>query len=45
MGSDEICPRTSAFDRCNVVIETPMNAGPIRYGVDKVSGAVSLGPS
>jgi len=40
MAFDQISPGKSVPDEFNVVIETPMNADPIKYEVDKESGAI-----
>jgi inorganic pyrophosphatase len=40
MGLDLVTPGNQAPEIFNVIIEIPMNADPIKYEVDKVSGAI-----
>ena len=40
MGLDLVTPGSQAPDMFNVIIEIPMNADPIKYEVDKESGAI-----
>ena len=40
MSLDNVTPGNKAPDEFNVVIEIPMNADPIKYEVDKASGAI-----
>jgi len=40
MSLHEVTPGAKAPDEFNVIIEIPMNADPIKYEVDKVSGAI-----
>lgn len=40
MSLDKVTPGKNAPDTFNVVIEIPMNADPIKYEVDKESGAI-----
>jgi len=40
MALDKVTPGKNAPDAFNVVIEIPMNADPIKYEVDKESGAI-----
>jgi len=40
MGLDLVTPGNQAPDMFNVIIEIPMNADPIKYEVDKESGAI-----
>ena len=40
MGLDLVTPGTAAPDLFNVIIEIPMNADPVKYEVDKESGAI-----
>ena len=40
MGLDLVTPGPDAPDMFNVIIEIPMNADPIKYEVDKESGAI-----
>ncbi len=40
MSLDKVNPGTNAPDAFNVVIEIPMNADPVKYEVDKESGAI-----
>ena len=40
MSLDNVTPGKNAPDFFNVIIEIPMNADPIKYEVDKESGAI-----
>ena len=40
MSLDHVSPGAKAPDEFNVVIEIPMNADPIKYEVDKDTGAI-----
>ncbi len=40
MSLDNVTPGANAPDEFNVIIEIPMNADPIKYEVDKESGAM-----
>jgi len=40
MGLDQVTPGHQAPDMFNVIVEIPMNADPIKYEVDKESGAI-----
>ena len=40
MSLDNVTPGTTAPDTFNVIIEIPMNADPIKYEVDKETGAI-----
>ena len=40
MSLDKVTPGTNAPEQFNVIIEIPMNADPIKYEVDKDSGAL-----
>ena len=40
MSLHDVTPGARAPDEFNVIIEIPMNADPIKYEVDKVSGAL-----
>ena len=40
MSFDNVSPGKKAPEEFNVVIEIPMNADPIKYEVDKASGAI-----
>jgi len=40
MSLDNVTPGKNAPDQFNVIIEIPMNADPIKYEVDKASGAI-----
>ncbi len=40
MAFEKISPGEKVPDEFNVVIEIPMNADPIKYEVDKESGAI-----
>jgi inorganic pyrophosphatase len=40
MGLDLVTPGNQAPDKFNVIIEIPMNADPIKYEVDKATGAI-----
>jgi len=40
MSLDNVTPGTNAPDTFNVIIEIPMNADPIKYEVDKETGAI-----
>ena len=40
MSLDNVTPGTGVPDSFNVIIEIPMNADPVKYEVDKASGAI-----
>lgn len=40
MSLDKVTPGTKAPEEFNVIIEIPMNADPVKYEVDKESGAI-----
>ena len=40
MSLDKVTPGAKAPDQFNVIIEIPMNADPVKYEVDKESGAL-----
>ena len=40
MSLDKVTPGKHVPDAFNVIIEIPMNADPIKYEVDKESGAI-----
>jgi hypothetical protein len=40
MSLDQVTPGKHAPDAFNVIIEIPMNADPIKYEVDKETGAI-----
>ena len=40
MSLDKVTPGNNCPDSFNVVIEIPMNADPVKYEVDKASGAI-----
>jgi inorganic pyrophosphatase len=40
MSLDKVTPGINAPDAFNVIIEIPMNADPVKYEVDKASGAI-----
>ena len=40
MSLDAVTPGTKAPHEFNVIIEIPMNADPIKYEVDKETGAI-----
>ena len=40
MSLDKVTPGKNAPDSFNVIIEIPMNADPVKYEVDKESGAI-----
>ena len=40
MSLDKVSPGKNVPDAFNVIIEIPMNADPIKYEVDKESGAI-----
>lgn len=40
MSLDRVTPGSRAPDEVNVIIEIPMNAEPVKYEVDKASGAI-----
>ncbi|MFI4983986.1 MAG: inorganic diphosphatase [Rickettsiales bacterium] len=42
MGIDKVGPGKNAPDEVNVVIEIPMNAGPIKYEFDKDTGMITV---
>ena len=40
MSLDKVTPGSDAPHEFNVIIEIPMNADPVKYEVDKASGAI-----
>ena len=44
MSLDNVTPGNNAPDAFNVIIEIPMNADPIKYEVDKATGAIFVDP-
>ena len=40
MSLDKVTPGAKAPEQFNVIIEIPMNADPVKYEVDKASGAM-----
>ena len=40
MSLDKVTPGKNAPEAFNVIIEIPMNADPVKYEVDKESGAI-----
>ena len=40
MSLDQVTPGKHAPDAFNVIIEIPMNADPVKYEVDKDTGAI-----
>ena len=40
MSFDKVSPGKKAPEQFNVIIEIPMNADPVKYEVDKESGAL-----
>ena len=40
MSLDKVSPGKNLPDSFNVIIEIPMNADPVKYEVDKESGAI-----
>ncbi|MDD5325814.1 MAG: inorganic pyrophosphatase, partial [Polaromonas sp.] len=40
MSLDNVFPGKNAPDAFNVIIEIPMNSDPVKYEVDKASGAI-----